>query len=248
MLEQARTRTELFVESFRILYGSNDPYANEKNGYNRIFLRMLSDLAPRLDDPAEALKILSWANSVDIPAPWYAVAPRDILEGATPVGLGFREAVKLVSTAKRIAIVLDNAGEAVVDIAYAIKLANKGVEVALAARSKPYEVDVTVAEAKKLVEIVSRELGVSKPDIEVYGTGTHYPPTAVSEVTSVLNTFDAILVKGIANLEAFIEYKLLDPNRTIILFRAKCPVLSSIFGVPLKTPIIAHARRVLEVV
>ncbi len=246
LLEEAETRTRLFVESYTMLYGSEDPYRGEKEKLNKVFLGLLPELREALEDPVRGLLLLAWANSIDIPYPWYKPEPPDpnSLDTMTaPAGDWLHQ---LVEEARSLALVLDNAGEAVVDLAYALLAAEHGLDVVVYARSQPYEVDVTAREAEELLQAVAETLKV-KPRVEVRGTGSAYPAPAVEEVARELNGYDLVVLKGIANLEALAEYRTLNPEKTVVLFRAKCPVLASIFGVRLLTPIATHGAHVLEV-
>ncbi len=237
LLSRASGRTGLFVESYRIL---GDPLKARRLEANRGALNLLEGIWEATRDLEGALKLAALANSVDVATPWTS-GGLSLSGSVADRGLG--RAVGLLRGAAEAAYLLDNAGEAVVDIAVALRLAGMGVRVHLIARSEPYEVDVTEAEARSLLDAVAEALGVDASGVEVAGTGTAYPAPARGRVSAgverILEEADAVVLKGIANLEAAMEYCSIDPERAIVLVRAKCPPIARLYGVDLGTAVVA---------
>ena len=158
-----------------------------------------------------------------------------------------------LTSARSIAILLDNAGEAVFDIAYAMLLSRSyGVKVVVIARTRAYELDVTVGEAQRIVHDVASILGVEDPyrKLVLMGTGTSYPALATGrveqEVEDVLGSVDMIIAKGIANYEAALEYCSVNPENVIFALKVKCPVLSRILRAPIGVAVITRGYRCMR--
>ena len=119
--------------------------------------------------------------------------------------------------------VLDNAGEAQIDLVVAEALERNGVKPTFVVRSEPYEIDV-----------VEEDLASYK----VIKT-----PGNISPVRWLREGF--ILAKGIANFEAYIEWGTVP---ALLLFRAKCEVLSRVFSVPRNAPIIITGEQAKSII
>ncbi|WP_341871677.1 ARMT1-like domain-containing protein [Pyrolobus fumarii] len=236
-------RTRAFVESFVLIYtlaGYNNPNQEVKEKINRVMIEAAPLLLERLPkNPRLALEVSAAANAVDVEMLDYRFSG-SLLEALSEKPeyryTSADEVDEILSRAKRIAILLDNAGEAVVDLIVAARLVEHGKSVTLYARSKPYETDVTVDEVREL-------LGVLGLQLEVRGSGTHYPPHhPASEVRNELEEYDLVLAKGIANFETFLEAPL--KTQTLSLLRAKCSPLARLFNVEKGKPIIVNPHRV----
>jgi len=241
LLERVCKRTELFVESHPIAF-SEDAFKDTKDRLNSLALNALSNTYRK--DAEHLLKLSCAANAVDIANPWYESFDLvDELRHAMNRVVGDTETVlKVLERASEIAILLDNAGEAVVDIALGLTLANRGARVYLIARSASYEVDVVENEAQALTNRVAEILGLDTKRVVIVGTSSRYPAPArgrVSDVvTNLLERVDAVISKGIANLEAFLDYGFDQPEKVVLLVKSKCPPIARILNVPPKTPTI----------
>ncbi len=244
LLYTTNYRTELFVESFRAIAEGNDPYKDVRADLNKIVLRIVRRIYERCRSVEDWLRLMAGANIVDVSTPWYNFSPNTLLtelERASSAITVPREVVKLVEGARSIAILLDNAGEAVIDIAFAIYASQGGRRVYLVSRSEPYEVDVIAEEVDELVKAIASEVSANHC-VKVLGTGNSYPAPAMPhvnpEVVEVLERVDVVVSKGIANAEAIMEYESLDPRHVVIVLRAKCPPIAKVFGVSLGSPVI----------
>ena len=232
-------RTEIFVETFGRL---NIDTTSLRRDLNNRGLRILPAFARILDEPRMGLAVIAAANGVDWRMKW---AVDDGLSTIDPSRTVVDDnAVAMLRNASSIAIVLDNAGEAVFDVALALTLASRGYDVMLAARSLPYETDIVESEVKRLLSEVARILGLEDAtgSIRVVGTGSRYPAFARNRVRRGLleeiKVRDVVISKGIANFEALMEYCSVAPDRVVAALAAKCPPIAGILGVKLGTPVV----------
>lgn len=160
------------------------------------------------------------------------------------------KARKILDEANLVAYLLDNSGEAVVDIVAALRLSMDGREVVLVAREEPYELDVTVDEARQLLVQVARRLRASTKRVRVIGTGSAYPGFATGLVSNrvvyLLVDADAVVSKGIANYEALLEYCSIAPDKAVVALRAKCPPIARILGAELDEAVVAAGYRCMR--
>ena len=238
ILSRNPSRTKAFVESFSL---SKRDFSRVKESLNEAALRLLEEsrLWESISDPLDWLALAAAANSIDSWMPWGAHSSSVKLVKWRPPSRVREEVAKLLRDASDVVFLLDNAGEAVIDVALALSLASEGRKVYLVAKSLPYETDVTVGEVEAIIGRVSRLLGV-EARLEVAGTGSRYPAPAVAALggLSMVRGAELVVSKGIANYEALIEYCSIDPSRTVIALTAKCPVLAEKFGVGLGDPVL----------
>lgn len=211
----------------------------DKRKLNRRALRLL----PRLYRPGmsleELLRLQAWANRVDFGLPWQ---PRDPFIDAQVIV--DPDAVRLLRDAASVSILLDNAGEAVFDVAVALDLASRGYRVALVAKSREYEVDVTAWEARRLLTRVSSALGLDATGVKVLATGGIMPAPAEPRTAHLLTReYDTVVTKGIANIEALMERCSMPPERVIAALAAKCPPFSDELGATLGAAAVVKGYR-----
>ncbi len=227
----AGDRTRAFVETYARLARGGDPLKGLKERLNRGVKRLAAGLT--IQDYEHALRLMATANGVDWGMRGHTYTLEDLVTGRGVVWVpGADTVISAVRSSHRIALLLDNAGEAVVDVIAASWLAQKGHEVTLIARGEPYEVDVTHGEVEELVE----SLGAG---VKVVSTGSRYPaphPMASPKARRILEETDIVLSKGIANYEVATE----NPGRWRIVFllRAKCGPIARQYGVPQGTPLV----------
>ena len=248
-----RSRTEVFVESYEYLERllGRDIYEERRRRLNEAALGLLDKLGLRGRSASSLVELMAAANGVDIAMPGYRPSMDKVFRGLgeqpTWLGAGPGDVEALAGGVESLVVVLDNAGEAVIDIAAAAELARRlgASRLYLVARSMPYEVDVTAREASVLASRLA-------PGALVVGTGGRYPvfyPYSSDEARRLLRLpRSLVLVKGIANLEAFMDYpgSLGEDVRALFLLRAKCGPLSRFFGVAFAEPVAASAPWVLE--
>jgi len=221
-------RTTSFVESFNFVaaVAGGDPYKKVKEELSEvgrsIASRLREDLADSGWDLGKALRYSAAANIIDTSVLGYepvelerAIYDRPAVEEEVDFG-GVR----------RIAIALDNAGEAHIDLLLAEALVRNGFEVSLVVRGSPYEIDVTSSDLVADFDVVML------PDS--YPVFKHGVPQV-----------DLVLAKGIANLEAYLEW---GGPPTVHLLRAKCNVLADLLKVPKNSPLIIRGSTVKRLV
>lgn len=243
-------RTTAFVEAFNYvtrLLGIPDPYVREKSEYNavgrRLHLKFRELLERRSWDLELALRMAAIANVADSHVLGCSATPRD-LERALEEGFNFHgEEIDVLLRARggKALILLDNAGELHIDLLLGEALFRKGFKVRYAARTKPYEVDVTESELRNIVDGGNI----------VLGTGTAYPPLYTrrirTELIEEMQKADLVVAKGIANLEAFLDC--LPGTRLENLFfvlAAKCQPLAKALRVPYKSGVALPSWRAEE--
>ncbi|MEB3825056.1 MAG: ARMT1-like domain-containing protein [Desulfurococcales archaeon] len=233
------SRTRAFIESYSIMAErlGYDPLKEEKARLNEEALEVVDrDFIGRLDFRG-ILKVMAAANAVDWGLEGYRFSIRELLDGwseALVMDYPYTEADSVV-------VVLDNAGEAVVDLLAAERLKELGFNVVVVARSEFYETDITVDEAVEL----SHRMGLN---LTIIGTGSRYPGTFYPELPynlkGLLEYSDIVLAKGIANLEAASESMPLGlSGKFYHLLRAKCIPISEVFDVDVGTPLVTSLKR-----
>ncbi len=120
-----------------------------------------------------------------------------------------------------------------VDLAVACALSERGWDVTVVARGGPYETDVTASEASRLLDEVAARVGCGRRP-RVVSTGSSYPAAALplvsEEARRAVTSSDAAVFKGIANLEALMEFEPRDRVSTVVALRAKCPVVARLLA------------------
>lgn len=227
-LVYCESRTEAFVESFKTVMEivDEDPYRGLKAKLADIgrglALRLREELASRGWDLKAALRYSAAANIIDTSVLGYEPVEIERVIYDEPA---IEELVDL-DRVRKVAIALDNAGEAQVDLVLAEALSRRGFEVKLVVRGLPYEIDVTPHDLRTDFELVAL------PDS--YPAFKHELPPV-----------DLVIAKGIANLEAYLEW---GGPPTLHLLRAKCDVLAKAFNVPKNSTLILSgeaARNIL---
>lgn len=232
LLEQKKSRTAIFAESYnyiKMLSNSPDPYIYVKKRLSetgkavaKIVREYLADMNWDLH---EALKISAAANIIDTSVIGYEPKDLDKAIWDSPAIDEYTEIPK----DKKVVLVLDNSGEAEIDLILAETLIKNNYKMAIAVRSEAYEIDVTVN------DIINR---ASELGIEIIVT-----PSNLSPIAYLQNGF--AIVKGIANLETYTE---LGTIESLHLFRAKCEVLAKIFNVPKNSPLIIAGRTLKKII
>ncbi len=223
-LKSNKDRDSLFVDTFNYikkLIKDKDPYKDLKMNLNKIgkeaSLMIRKELIENNWDLNLALKFSASANIIDTNVLGYEYI--DLKEA-------LHDEVKVLSDIdlpndKVIYLVLDNSGEAYIDLLLKEALIKKGYNVKTVIRKNSYEIDVT-----------SNEM-----DADIIIEGNYSPIKKVDD--------GFIIAKGIANLEAYLfSNKKID---SLHLFRAKCEVLADRFNVKKNTPIIINGKKLLKI-
>ena len=245
LLTTSKDRTDLFVKSYREvlrLLGC-DPYRDIKRKLNEYALHYAEKLLKEQIGISKVLEIMGWANSIDVSMPDYEYDFDSFtLSGDLGTVQPPSDVLSMIESAGTVVVALDNAGEAIVDIALSRKLMQMSKEVVIIARDHCYEVDVTRAEA----EHYAHKLGIQ---CSILGTGDDYPVfySGNPEVAETLDSCDVILAKGIANLEAFLscgKWKLRD--KVILIFKVKCKPLASLLGTRIGNVLVLSGKELLR--
>ena len=223
-LLQHPSRSEAFSFSFQKiteLVGNTNPYKEYKEKLDAVGRRVAEAVRQRLQqvswDLKTALRIAAAANIVDTSVLGYR--PKKLEEAVWDLP-AIEEYIDLPP---HVYYVLDNAGEAQIDLVVTEALERNGVKSTFVVRSKPYEIDV-----------IEEDLA----SYRVIKT-----PGNISPVRWLKEGF--ILAKGIANFEAYIEWGAVP---ALLLLRAKCDVLSRAFSVPRNAPIIITGEQAKSII
>lgn len=133
------------------------------------------------------------------------------------------EILERIRRAKRIGVLLDNAGEAAFDVPLLARLGGDGKEVWIGAKGGPVIDDLTAREA--------REIGLSRYG-EIVSNGNQGVGTDLDlctrEFRERIRSSDLVLSKGQANFETLVG----QAGNAVFLLRCKCPVVSRALGKP----------------
>ena len=223
---QTATRVQ---EVIREILGDDDPFGPVKERHFSRFperTRWAEERVSDAPDPwAAAIWMAGFGNIMDS-----GIIEQDAMEreiGSAADGIrdyrlppSFRE--RLLS-AKRVGVLLDNAGEAAFDVPLLSRLAAQGKTVWLGVKGGAVIDDLTLPEAERLGLPSFGEL-VSNGN---RGVGTDLPLCA-DDFRRRLAESDLVLSKGQANLETLVGRL---PNAYFLL-RCKCPVVARAVGVP----------------
>lgn len=217
------TETYRFV---KLATGVPDPYRRYKDESNKLVqervLPLVRSCVEELAGCELTRKLLIAsiaANALDPGVPGY-----ESINVNLSIRLGRDESglvCQLLSSSKKVAYLLDNAGEALIDLEVIRTLKGMGLEVYVLAKTLPYQNDVTVEEAEAL--------GFGEY-ARVVGTGSDSAGPLLGELSKeaveVLSAVDVIVAKGLAAFEAFEEWA--PPRPVAHAFLAKClPVASA---------------------
>jgi damage-control phosphatase, subfamily I len=222
----------------RELTGSTDPYFTAKKELNRLAERILADVMPAPGSEADtfdrAVRLAMAGNVLDMGA--YGSILEDVVRASVRRALddpivGSTEALhRAASSASSILYLADNAGEVVFDRALIRHLSPARVTVVV--RGGPVINDATLDDA--------RDAGLTGL-AEVVDNGSDAPGTLLDDVSPDFHRryaeADLVIAKGQGNFET-----LDDESRSIFfLFKAKCPVIARMAGVPQGAHVVLHS-------
>jgi len=218
--------------------GDPDPYATVKREQNRMILDRLdffrSRIAAAPDPLAVAARYALMGNIIDLGAA-RLFDTGSIFDEPGNFAVGPDDLAKLrgiLEGGKRLLVIGDNAGEAVLDRLFIEELRRTfpKLEVGYAVRSRPAINDVIAADA--------RHAGLEEV-AEVMPSGSPCAGTILSQATRKFsewfNEADAVVAKGQGNFETLED----TPRPVFFMFRVKCDVVARFVGLPLDTPVMA---------
>ncbi|MEM2261406.1 MAG: ARMT1-like domain-containing protein [Ignisphaera sp.] len=242
--------TYIATELFRIVKrstGITDPYINSKIDAHRKLMdvyREAREFILRLggfrDRILMALRFSLVGNMLDMGVVNYRPPEVDrLLKEAIELQIygDVSRALELIEKAENVVMILDNAGEAVLDRLLAEVLRNKGKNVIAIIKGGAFQNDVSVN------DVYYAEL--EKSFSSVIDTGSDASSIFLSdvkkEVVDAIWGADVIISKGMANYEYLTEVEHLIEKPIIYMFVAKCNPVSINSGVPLGKPaVIIH--------
>ncbi|NPA23924.1 MAG: DUF89 family protein [Crenarchaeota archaeon] len=232
-------RTNVFIHSFDLvvkLSGVDDPHREEKLKLYDRFLKVYNIVREQVQNLEDAFKFAVNANLLDVEMHDYRPDLTNVHTVLTrDVKVLSNESLDICSFVKRfrrVCYVLDNSGEHVFDIALADMLHRRNINVLLLVREEPYEIDVT----REIVEDTLERFNIDIDVVEICG---RCPPVlyAVKEFDS---SDTLIISKGIANLEAYIDWCVHDPRGNVLfLLVAKCGPIARFLGVEKGSGVVA---------
>ena len=215
--------------------GVEDPYRDEKRLANERALQMFEKVREwvmeggRRERIAKALTIAALGNALDLGVAVYTPpSVEEIISRAstTPL-LGVEEAIDAVERARRVLVVMDNAGEAVFDRALGEVLQSMGKEVIAVVKGGAFQNDVTRWEID--------ECGLRDSFSDVIDSGTDAASIFLEEVSpklrEALEWSDLVVSKGMANYE-YISDVIHEIRKPVLyLLMAKCRPIAYSLGV-----------------
>lgn len=235
---------EIVYPEIEKIVGKRDVYEKEKKRSNDVALKMVERMERMIreaTDPLfDAAKLAIAGNLIDLGTPnWNEETIYnkilEILE--KPFGIDdFEQFKEELLKATNVLYLVDNAGEIVFDRFFIeiMKEYNKGLNVVVAAKSKPIINDATVEEAKEIMDGVA----------QVIDSGMKIPGTIVERGTDSFRRLffesDIVISKGQGNFEGIIEE---ENERVYFLLTVKCPVVADFLGVPEGTMVFMKNRR-----
>jgi len=220
VIKSTSSRSQAFTQTFNFvknIVNNSDPYASTKKSLSIIGLKLAEIVEKYLEekkwDLREAMRLSAAANIVDTSVLGYEGKDLEVSLFDEPVVEEFVD----IPRDNEVYVVLDNAGEALIDIVLAKAFKINGYKVSIVVRKESYEIDVLKYDISEVVD-----------NIDIIET-----PGNISPIYYIDRGF--VVSKGIANMEAYIEVGKIP---SIHLLRAKCEVLSKVFNVPKNSPLI----------
>jgi uncharacterized protein with ATP-grasp and redox domains len=236
LIQTSAGRSYVFANSFNIvkqITNLEDPYKHVKKELNQVGVQLAQLIRGELEavgwDIRIAMRFSAAANIIDTSTLGYE--PLDLQKAIWHEP--FIEEEVVLPRNKHIYLVLDNAGEAAVDLLLAYALMKNGYRVSIIVRSESYEIDVLKDDLMDLRELIDE-------DVEIIETPGNMPP-----IFYIDNDDSYVIAKGIANLEASLE---INRTNSLHLLRAKCDVLAKALRVPKNSPLIITGETFKKVI
>jgi uncharacterized protein with ATP-grasp and redox domains len=236
LIQTSAGRSYVFANSFTIvkqITNLEDPYKHVKKELNQVGVQLAQLIRGELEavgwDIRIAMRFSAAANIIDTSTLGYE--PLDLQKAIWHEP--FIEEEVILPRNKHIYLVLDNAGEAAVDLLLAYALMKNGYRVSIIVRSESYEIDVLKDDLMDLRELIDE-------DVEIIETPGNMPP-----IFYIDNDDSYVIAKDIANLEASLE---INRTNSLHLLRAKCDVLAKALRVPKNSPLIITGETFKKVI
>ncbi len=242
--------TYIATELFRVikkLSGIEDPYLKFKIDVHRRLIEIyveakefVSRFEKYKDKLLMAIKFSLIGNMLDMGVINYRPPEvKDLLKEVVELQIygNVNTALKLIEKAENIAIILDNAGEAVLDRLLAEVLKSKGKSVVAIIKGGAFQNDISIGDAyyAELEKSFSRVIDTGVDASSIFLNYIR------KEVVDVIKHSDVVISKGMANYEYLTEVENMIGKPIIYMFIAKCQPVSMYSGVPLGKPaIIVH--------
>jgi uncharacterized protein with ATP-grasp and redox domains len=224
---------EVLYPKLEELIGKRDVYEKEKKRSNEVAFKMLERFEKMIresTDPLyDAAKLAIAGNLIDLGTPnWNEdIVYRkvnEILEKPFAIN-DFESFKEELSKSTTILYIVDNSGEIVFDRFFIeiMREYNEGIDVIVAAKSRPIINDVTVEEARSVMEGVA----------DVIDSGMTIPGTIVERGTDEFRRLffesDIVVSKGQGNFEGIVGER---GGNVYFLLTVKCDVVSDFLKVP----------------
>ena len=227
------------------VFGSNSDFTEEKRYYNDLMLSVEGQIAGKISaapDPfVSAMKYAFAGNYIDFGT--VAGVQQDklieLLDNAQNVSVSDKETECLrreLLKAKRIAYLIDNCGEIVLDKLFIseIKKCNPALDVSVITRGAPVLNDCTKEDAYSVgIDSVAR----------VISNGTAVAGTCLGRISKeaeyAIDNADLVISKGQGNFETLLGCK----RNVYYLFLCKCEKFSDQFGVPPMSAMLLNEKR-----
>ncbi|NPA97551.1 MAG: DUF89 family protein [Crenarchaeota archaeon] len=226
--------------------GVSDPYASEKKLADENALRIYRELRRSVIEASprerlyKAISLSAAGNALDLGVATYH--PPSVEEVATlakrkpPVGV--ESCIDALLKARRIAVILDNAGEAVLDRLLGDALLSLNKEVVAIVKSGAFQNDETMNDIRNSMLYESFS--------EVLPTGTDAASIFLEEISErtleALRSSDIIVSKGMANYEYISDVEELLGKPVIYVLIAKCRPIALSLGVETMTLVARLSR------
>lgn len=224
--------------------GVDDPYRVVKQKANREALKLyekIRDFIESLRSPRDrlylALRVSLAGNLIDLGVAEYR-APEvgeilDLVNSLEVYG-DIDTSINLLLNAKRIAIILDNSGEAVLDGILAKTLRSEGKHVVAIVKSGAFQNDITINDVD--------DANLRECFNDIVGTGTDassiFLEEVKREVLDAVRNVDVVVAKGMANYEYVSSIEAVLGKPVIYTLVAKCNPIARDLGVALGKAVI----------
>lgn len=236
--------TKLATQTFRILKklsGFNDPYVKVKSLANEAALLIVKKMNNYIsslkgyEKMAFLLKLATLGNAIDFGIAGYHYNIKHVVSEINSMNIALNNMSKLMELiikSKKIAYLLDNAGEAIFDKLLIEELASLGKDIVVVVKSGSFQNDITFKEARKLGFHRKARLLETKSD-----ASSIFIDEISKETLNEILSADLVIAKGMAHYEYLSSEKFLKKPIAYLL-KAKCEVIANELNVPIGSYVI----------